>query len=103
MIRQTILALCLLLALASPQNAGETVPPPNHFLVEGKAIIDSKAYNPANISLYINSTTTPSYSFNLSAQNLNKNVSVSLRLFSWYNGQWMLSRQTVSLSTRHDT
>ncbi len=100
---QAILTLCLLSACALAQDASETPPPANNFLVEGKVMIDSKAYNPTNMSLYINSTATPSYSFNLSAQNLNKNVSVSLRLFSWYNGQWMLSRQTISLSTRHNT
>jgi hypothetical protein len=100
--RQSLIAVCVLLVLVSAQDKSETIPRlPNNFLVEGKVIIDSKAYNPTNMSLYINTTTTPFYTFNLSAQNFNKNVTVALRLFSWYNGQWMLSRQTVSLSTRH--
>lgn len=102
--RQAIIAICVLVVLVSAQDNTEAAHSlPNNFLVEAKMIIDNKAYNPTNISLHINSTTTPFYTFNLSAQNFNKNVTVALRLFSWYNGQWMLSRQAVSLSTRHET
>jgi hypothetical protein len=74
------------------------------FLVEAKVLIDNKVYNPTNISLLIHTNSSaPSYAFNLSSQNFNRNVTVALRLFSWYNGQWIVGRQAVSLSTLNST
>ena len=94
-----LLSLLALLLLTTAQQAPEA-PLPKHFLVEAKVIVDAKAYNAANISVAINQThPNQSFAFELSPHNFNKAVSVALRLFAWYNGQWTLSRQTASLST----
>lgn len=97
--RRSIAILFALLALAVSIAATEVNPDTKNFLVEAKVFIDNKPYNPTNISVSIaGNADAPSYSFNLSSQNFNKNVTIGLRLFSWYNAQWVLSRQTVSLS-----
>ena len=98
--RLLIVAVLLCTALADAYSP-PTSPEGFHFLVEAKVIIDGKAYNPTNLSITISpNTTIPAYSFNLSAANFNKNVTVPLRLFAWYNGQWTLSRQSITISTK---
>lgn len=62
-------------------------------------MVDGKIMKNNNISLYItNQTLSSSFEFDLSPNNFNKNVTVLLRMFAWYNGQWTLSRQTAALS-----
>lgn len=62
-------------------------------------MVDGKIMRSNNISLYIkNQTLSSLLEFELSPNNFNKNVTVLLRMFAWYNGQWTLSRQTATLS-----
>lgn len=94
--------LFLLLAALSLAHAYSppTSPEGFHFIVEAKVVIDGKNYNPTNLSITIGpNVTIPAYSFNLSSVNFNKNATIPLRLFAWYNGQWTLSRQSITLSS----
>lgn len=62
-------------------------------------MVDGKIMKNNNISLYIkNQTLSSLFEFDLSPNNFNKNVTVLLRMFAWYNGQWTLSRHTATLS-----
>ena len=62
-------------------------------------MVDGKIMKNNNISLYIkNQSLSSLFEFDLSPNNFNKNVTVLLRMFAWYNGQWTLSRQTTALS-----
>jgi hypothetical protein len=101
--RFSLLIFILLLnvvIVASADSPSDT----KYFLVEVKVLIDNKVYNPTNISLSIHTNSSaPSYAFNLSSQNFNRNVTVALRLFAWYNGQCTVGRQAFSLSTLNST
>ncbi len=62
-------------------------------------MVDGKIMKNNNISLYItNQTLSSVFDFDLSPNNFNKNVTVLLRMFAWYNSQWTLSRHTAMLS-----
>lgn len=92
--------LVILMLCAMHVSSIASSPEGHHFLIEAKVLIDGKTYSPINISVTIgDNITIPEYSYNLSPVNFNKNVTLPLRLFVWYNGQWTLSRQTLSLST----
>ena len=99
--RTSRILLVLLLATVTLANgySPPTSPEGFHFIVEAKVVIDGKSYNPTNLSITIGpNVTIPAYTFNLSSVNFNKNATIPLRLFAWYNGQWTLSRQSIILS-----
>lgn len=94
-----IIVLMFVFALLANEYSPPTSPEGFHFIVEAKVVIDGKGYNPTNLSITIApNVTIPAYTFNLSAANFNKNATIPLRLFAWYNGQWTLSRQSITLS-----
>ncbi len=100
MMKVSFITMLVLMLCASHVFAFASSPEGHHYLIEAKVVIEGKTYNPVNISATIGSNIAISeYSFNLSSANYNKNVTVPLRLFIWYNGQWSLSRQTILLST----
>lgn len=94
-----LLVLLLVAAAVAHEYSPPTSPEGFHFKVEAKVVIDGKSYNPTNLSITIApNVTIPAYTFNLSSANYNKNATIPLRLFAWYNGQWTLSRQSIILS-----
>ena len=93
-----LLAVAVLLALSSAERQGD-------FLIELSPAMDGRKVKPYNISLNINGSLNQSLS--VSSVNFRKNVTLSMQLFAWYNGDWILKKarllRTPSLTQRSPT